>query len=47
VTLSAGPKEARIGPNAIIRVAEALTAMQGRAVAAEVFAAAGLSDALH
>lgn len=47
MTLSAGPKEARIGPNAIIRVAEALTAMQGRAVAAEVFAAAGLSDALH
>lgn len=39
--------EARIGPNAIIRVAEALTQMRGRAVAADVFAAAGLSDALR
>lgn len=39
--------EARIGPNAIIRVAEALTGMQGRGVAADVFAAAGLSEALR
>lgn len=38
--------EARIGPNAIIRVAEALVQMQGRGVAADVFAAAGLSEAL-
>jgi divinyl protochlorophyllide a 8-vinyl-reductase len=39
--------EARIGPNAIIRVGEALVAMQGRGVAADVFAAAGLSQALR
>jgi divinyl protochlorophyllide a 8-vinyl-reductase len=39
--------EARIGPNAIIRVGEALVAMQGRGVAADVFAAAGLSEALR
>lgn len=38
--------EARIGPNAIIRVGEALVAMEGRGVAADVFAAAGLSAAL-
>ncbi len=35
--------EARIGPNAIIRVGEALVAMQGRGVAADVFAAADLA----
>ena len=35
--------EARIGPNAIIRVGEALVAMQGRGVAADVFAAARLT----
>lgn len=35
--------EARIGPNAIIRVGEALVAMQGRGVAADVFAAADLT----
>lgn len=39
--------EARIGPNAIIRVGEALVAMQGRGVAADVFDAAGLSQALR
>jgi divinyl protochlorophyllide a 8-vinyl-reductase len=39
--------EARIGPNAIIRVGEALVAMQGRAVAADVFAAAGLSESMR
>ena len=35
--------EARIGPTAIIRVGEALVAMQGRGVAADVFAAARLT----
>ena len=39
--------EARIGPNAIIRVGEALVAMQGRGVAADVFAVAGLSASLR
>lgn len=36
--------EARIGPNAIIRVGEALVAMQGRGMAADVFAAASLTS---
>jgi divinyl protochlorophyllide a 8-vinyl-reductase len=35
--------DGRIGPNAIIRLAEALRQLQGEAVCAEVFAQAGLS----
>ena len=39
--------EARIGPNSITRVAEALTLMQGKGITADVFAEAGLSEALR
>lgn len=41
---TSGP--ARIGPNSIIRMAEALREQQGEARTAELFAAAGLSDYL-
>jgi divinyl protochlorophyllide a 8-vinyl-reductase len=37
---------ARIGPNAVIRVAEALDAIEGRPVAERLFAAAGLAPYL-
>jgi divinyl protochlorophyllide a 8-vinyl-reductase len=43
--LSEGP--ARIGPNAIIRVAEALDAQLGEADRADIFRAAGLDTYLH
>lgn len=40
------PEAARIGPNAIIRIAEALSAQFGSETAARVFADAGLGDYL-
>lgn len=44
--LSATEPAHRIGPNAIIQVAEALRALHGEAVASRVFGAAGLSSLL-
>jgi divinyl protochlorophyllide a 8-vinyl-reductase len=40
------PAAARIGPNAVIRTAEALMAFGGKSLAAEVFAAAGIEHYL-
>ncbi|WP_209022720.1 bacteriochlorophyll 4-vinyl reductase [Rhodocyclus gracilis] len=37
----------KIGPNAIIRMGEALEALYGRAETTQLFAAAGLEDCLH
>jgi divinyl protochlorophyllide a 8-vinyl-reductase len=43
----AGASAARIGPNAVTRMAEALRALHGEAVAARVFAAAALGEMLR
>lgn len=47
VQANAHATHARIGPNAIIRMAEALRIREGDAAATDVFAAAGLARYLH
>jgi divinyl protochlorophyllide a 8-vinyl-reductase len=45
--MTAADSAARIGPNAVTRMAEALRALQGEAMAARIFAAAALGDMLR